>query len=105
MRIKSLKNKKIIETLFTTNVFVVQNEIKVSKDNGKENPPFFCVSVPKKHFSRAVDRNKIKRRITSALRNINVKASGNYLVVYKRLNIMPYEEIEKTLTDIFVLSN
>ena len=105
MRIKSLKNKKIIETLFRTNVFVVQNEIKVSKDNGKENPHFFCVSVPKKHFSRAVDRNKIKRRITSALRNINVKASGNYLVVYKRLNIMPYEEIEKTLTDIFVLSN
>lgn len=105
MRIKSLKNKRIIETLFRTNVFVVQNEIKVSKDNGKENPPFFCVSVPKKHFSRAVDRNKIKRRITSALRNINVKASGNYLVVYKRLNIMPYEEIEKTLTDIFVLSN
>ena len=100
-----MKNKRIIETLFRTNVFVVQNEIKVSKDNGKENPPFFCVSVPKKHFSRAVDRNKIKRRITSALRNINVKASGNYLVVYKRLNIMPYEEIEKTLTDIFVLSN
>ena len=105
MRIKSLKNKKIIETLFRTNVFIVKNEIKVSKDNGKENPPFFCVSVPKKHFSRAVDRNKIKRRITSALRNINVKASGNYLVVYKRLNIMPYKEIEKTLTDIFVLSN
>ena len=105
MRIKSLKNKKIIETLFRTNVFIVKNEIKVSKDNGKENPPFFCVSVPKKHFSRAVDRNKIRRRITAALRNINVKVSGNYLVVYKRLNIMPYEEIEKTLADILVLSN
>ena len=105
MRIKNLKNKKLIETLFKSNLFVVQNEIKVSRDNGEENPPFFCVSVPKKHFSRAVDRNKIRRRITAALRNINVKISGNYLVVYKRLNIMPYEEIEKTLTDIFVLSN
>ena len=100
-----MKNKKIIENLFTSNVFVVQNEIKVSRDNGKENPPFFCVSVPKKHFSRAIDRNKIRRRITAALRNINVKVSGNYLVVYKRLNIMPYEEIEKTLTGILVLSN
>ena len=105
MKIKSLKNKKIIETLFRSNVFVIQNEIKVSRDTGKENPPLFCVSVPKKNFSRAVDRNKIKRRITAALRNINVKVSGNYLVVYKRLNIMPYEEIEKTLNDIFVLSN
>ena len=100
-----MKNKKTIENLFSFKVFVVQNEIKVIRDNGKEDPPFFCVSVPKKHFSRAVDRNKIRRRITAALRNINVKVSGNYLVVYKRLNIMPYEEIEKTLTDIFVLSN
>ena len=100
-----MKNKKLIETLFKSNLFVVQNEIRVSRDNGKENPPFFCVSVPKKHFSRAVDRNKIRRRITAALRNINVTVSGNYLVVYKRLNIMPYEEIEKTLADILVLSN
>ena len=105
MKIKSLKNKKIIENLFRSNVFGVQNEIRVSRDNGKENPPLFCVYVPKKNFSRAVDRNKIRRRITAALRNINVKASGNYLVVYKRLNIMPYEEIEKTLADILVLSN
>ena len=95
----------MIDRLFRSNVFFVQNEIKVSRDNGKEIPPFFCVSIPKKHFNRAVDRNKIRRRITAALRNINVKVSGNYLVVYKRLNIMPYEEIEKTLTDIFVLSN
>ena len=100
MKIKSLKNKKIIENLFRSNVFVVQNEIRVSRDNGKENPPLLCVYVPKKNFSRAVDRNKIRRRITAALRNINVKVSGNYLVVYKRLNIMPYEEIEKTLADI-----
>ncbi len=105
MRIKSLKNKKVIEELFRSNVFVVQNEIKVSRDNGRENPPFFCVSVPKKHFSRAVDRNKIKRRIKAALRNINTQVGGNYLVVYKGLNIMPYKEIEKTLTDIFILSH
>ncbi len=100
-----MKNKKLIETLFRSKVFVVQNEITVSRDNGKETPPFFCVSVPKKYFSRAVDRNKIRRRIKTALRNINIKVSGNYLVVYKSLNIMPYKEIEKTLTDIFILSN
>ena len=101
MRIKNLKNKKLIETLFKSNLFVVQNEIKVSRDNGEENPPFFCVSVPKKHFSRAVDRNKIRRRIKAALRNIKIKANGNYLVVYNSLDIMPYKEVEKTLGDIF----
>ncbi len=105
MRTKSLKNKKLIDNLFRSNVCVVQNEIKVSMDNGKDNPPFFCVSVPKKYFSRAVDRNKIRRRIKAALCNINIKVSGNYLIVYKSLNIMPYKEIEKTLTDIFNLSS
>ena len=105
MKIKSLKNKKIIETLFRSNVFVVQNEIRVSRDNGKENPPLFCVYVPKKNFSRAVDRNKIRRRIKAALCNINIRLSGNYLVVYKNLNIMTYKEIERTLNRIFILSN
>ena len=100
-----MKNKKVIETLFKSNLFVVQNEIKVSRDNGEESPPFFCVSVSKKHFSRAVDRNKIRRRIKAALCNINIRLSGNYLVVYKNLNIMTYEEIERTLTHIFILSN
>ena len=100
-----MKNKKVIETLFKSNLFVVQNEIKVSRDNGEESPPFFCVSVSKKHFSRAVDRNKIRRRIKAALCNINIRLSGNYLVVYKSLNIMTYKEIERTLTHIFILSN
>ena len=105
MRIKSLKNKKVIQTLLKSNLFVVQNEIKVSRDNGEESPPFFCVSVSKKHFSRAVDRNKIRRRIKAALCNINIRLSGNYLVVYKNLNIMTYKEIERTLTHIFILYN
>ena len=101
LRIRSLKNRKLIDQLFGSKLFVVENQIKVCKDNGKENPPFFCVSVPKKHFSRAVDRNKIRRRIKAALRNIKIKANGNYLVVYKSLDIMPYKEVEKTLGDIF----
>ena len=100
-----MKNKKLIDQLFRSSVFFVQNEIKVSRDNGKESPPFFCVSVPKKYFNRAVDRNKIRRRIKAALNNINLKANGNYLIVYKSLEIMPYQEIEKTLVDIFSLSN
>ena len=105
LRIRSLKNKKIIDLLFESNLFVVKNQIKVSRDNGKDNPPFFCVSVPKKYFKRAVDRNKIKRRIKAALHNLNINAKGNYLVIYKSLSIMPYKEIEKTLSDILNLSN
>tara|TARA_X000001036_G_scaffold433902_1_gene472347 strand:- start:802 stop:1104 length:303 start_codon:yes stop_codon:yes gene_type:complete len=100
-----LKNKKVIDRLFRSKVFVVQNEIKLSRDNGKENPPFFCVSVPKRCFARAVDRNKIRRRIKSALNSLKINVSGNFLITYNSLNVMSYRKIEKTLTDIFNVSN
>jgi len=99
-----LKNKKAIDGLFKSTKFVIRNEIKVSGDNGKENPPFFCVSIPKKCFGRAVDRNKIKRRIRAALNNININISGSFLITYNNLNIMSYQKIEKTLTEIFKFS-
>ena len=95
----------MIDQLSRSKVFIVQNEIKVSRDNGNEDPPFFCVSVPKKYFRRAVDRNKIRRRIKSALNTININLSGSFLITYKNLNIMSYQKIEKTLTDIFKISN
>ncbi len=95
----------MIDRLFRSKVFVVQNEIKLSRDNGKENPPFFCVSVPKRCFARAVDRNKIRRRIKSALNSLKINVSGNFLITYNSLNVMSYRKIEKTLTDIFNVSN
>ncbi len=104
MRIRSLKNKKIIDQLFGSKLFVVKNQIKVFRDNGKENPPFFCVSVPKKCFKRAVDRNKVKRRIKGALKNIKGNLNGNFLITYNSFNIMSYSKIEKTLSDIFRIS-
>lgn len=104
LRIRSLKNKKIIDQLFGSKLFVVKNQIKVFRDNGKENPPFFCVSVPKKCFKRAVDRNKVKRRIKGALKNIKGNLNGNFLITYNSFNIMSYSKIEKTLSDIFRIS-
>ncbi len=95
----------MIDRLFRSKVFVVQNEIKLSRDNGKENPPFFCVSVPKRCFARAVDRNKIRRRIKSALNSLKINVSGNFLITYNSFNVMSYRKIEKTLTDIFNVSN
>ena len=104
MRIRSLKNKKIIDQLFGSKLFVVKNQIKVFRDNGKENPPLFCVSVPKKCSKRAVDRNKVKRRIKGALKNIKGNLNGNFLITYNSFNIMSYSKIEKTLSDIFRIS-
>ena len=101
LKIKSLKNKTVIKQLFRSKSFVIQNEIKVSRVNGKHEPPFFCISVPKKFISRAVDRNKIRRRIKAALNCIESSVNGKFLITYNSLNIMSYQKIEKTITDIF----
>jgi ribonuclease P protein component len=105
LKTQNLKNKKLIDLLFRSRLFVLQNEIKVSRDNGKEIPPLFCVSVPKKHFRRAVDRNKIRRRVKAALNNINIKIRGSYLIMYRNMKILSYQEIEKTLANIFKQTN
>lgn len=94
----------MIDQLFKSAKFVIRNEIKVSRDNGKESPPFFCVSIPKKCFARAVDRNKIKRRIRAALNNIKININGSFLITYNNLDIMSYQKIEKTLVEIFKFS-
>jgi len=105
LKIRSLKNKKLIDQLFKSKAIVVKNEFRVSRINGNEDPPFFCVSVPKKYFKRAVDRNKIKRRIKAALNNLETKVRGNYLVIYVGLDLMNTEKIKDTLNDIFNLSD
>ena len=71
----------------------------------KRIPLFFVCLFQRNIFLVLLIEIKLEEGLQAALRNINIKVSGNYLVVYKRLNIMPYKEIEKTLTDIFVLSN
>ena len=100
-----MKNKRLIDRLFRSKAIVLKNEIKMSHINGKEDPPFFCVSVPKKYFKRAVDRNKIKRRIKAALNNLETKVRGSYLIIYGGLELMSSEKIKETLNDILDLSD
>ena len=77
------------------------NTLNLTQTQSNPNPNVSSILC----FKRAVDRNKIKRRIKAALHNLNINAKGNYLVIYKSLSIMPYKEIEKTLSDILNFSN
>jgi ribonuclease P protein component len=71
-------------------------------DNAETNQ--ILISVSKRNFKRAVDRNQIKRRIRESYRlKRNTHSSSNkYLIayLYTSKEIMPFNEIQESMTKI-----
>ena len=67
-----LKSRKLIESLFengkTLNNYPFKVLYNLSNNPDFEHPAKIAISVSKKHFKRAVDRNYIKRKIKEAYR-------------------------------------
>jgi len=97
------KNKQITELfekgssfyLFPFKVFTLPTE-------EREEPSHkFMVSIPKRLFKRAVDRNLLKRRIREAFRiNKNLLGDGTFYhiaYIYTCKEILTYREIETKL--------
>lgn len=63
----------------------------------------FGVSVPKRHFKRAVKRNLLKRRVREAFR-LNASLLGgcsfDIFVQYVGKEVVEYEQIERSLSEI-----
>ncbi|MTI38100.1 ribonuclease P protein component [Fulvivirga lutimaris] len=71
-------------------------------DNSETNQ--ILVSVSKRNFKKAVDRNKIKRRIRESyrLKRNSYSSSNKYLIayLYTSKEIMPFNEIQESMTKI-----
>ena len=66
-----LRSRKLISLLFNDGSSIVANPIRmlwVQSENADGSPLQFAVSVPKKNFKRAVDRNRLKRQMREAVR-------------------------------------
>jgi len=97
--VKPIKGNKKIEALFrsgkrcTSSFFHCIFELDDSTENG------YVVSVPKKNFPRAVDRNKLKRLVREVLRkNIDVFGGirvGKFMFIYSTNKIESFLDIEK----------
>ena len=60
-----------------------------------EGPSRIVVSVPKRHFKRAVKRNLLKRRLREAYRHQKdlLGPSVDILFIYTSTEVLPYETI------------
>lgn len=72
-----ITSRKILSSLFTKgeSVYVHPLRILYRRSSGDRYPAAFAVSVPKRLFRKAVDRNLLKRRIREAYR---MKKPGFY---------------------------
>ena len=98
-----LSSKKEITALFNEGKSFAISHIRVVYrflPKQEERPNAILVSVPKKYFKHAVDRNLLKRRIREAYRLNkellqNMPASVEFMLLYQKRRIATFAEIEE----------
>ncbi|OFX19351.1 MAG: ribonuclease P protein component [Bacteroidetes bacterium GWA2_31_9b] len=116
---EKLKSRKLIESLFFDSNGFLHYPFKINYKTFQQTedidfPAKFTVSVSKKRFKRAVDRNNIKRKIREAFRKNkymlyeNLKKSGlkiNFIIIYISSENLDYVTIEKELVQMLIKLN
>ncbi len=91
--LKILRNmgKRVHTTLFSVVYWPAAPGLKEAR---------FAVSVPKKVYKKAVDRNRAKRRVLSILAGINAKLGWYEFMIKNPLNSLPYKDIKEEIEKI-----
>ncbi len=107
---EKLKSKKLIERLFREGKNISHYPLKlyyVGVDEPQEVKIKTAVSVPKKNFKKAVQRNRIKRllresyRLNKHLIFNNIEGNFAFLILYLGKELPEYNELEKAIKVIF----
>lgn len=107
-----LKSKQDLARLFEEGTFVRKRFLALKSYQTKEKGQHqIAFSVPKRRFPRAVDRNRIKRRLLEAYRlnkdklGLPTEYKMQLILIYNSSAEHNYQEIEKTLLKLFAESN
>jgi len=104
-----LKGKELIDALFRKGTVRRSKHLllKVLEAKESETVLYVGVSVPKRNFKRAVDRNKIKRQLRIALKNAeeNIPFNGACMLIYTGRKHPLTSELVEGVKELFGQSN
>ena len=107
---EKLKSKTTIDLLFSKGKSVSKYPLRLvylEGSFGEDIPIKIGVSVSKKHFKKAVDRNYFKRvlretyRLNKHLLLDNLKNPFSLMLLYQSKDRLPFEEINKKTIQLF----
>lgn len=110
-----LKSKKDIDTLFLSGkaffVFPFKVIYHLVPDQSKGSPVKFGISVPKRAFKKAVDRNRIKRKVREAYRTQKIELQEamlrrqqhlDFMLLYTHQQDLPFSELQIILAELLL---
>ena len=77
MKLRPIKNKKKITAIFEKGRVINSKNMSVRVLDLQDEKPGYVVSVPKKNFPLAVNRNLLKRRMRTAIARL-IKPSNDF---------------------------
>ena len=99
MKLKPIKDKKKIATVFEKGRVINGKNISIRIYGFEGEEPGYVISVPKKNFPLAVNRNLLKRRLRSALAKVPANRDGvSFFLVYLSKQVISSIEIQNELT-------
>ena len=104
-KMNPLKGNKKIDFLFEKGVRFSSEFVRCVFLKQETDELFYVVSVPKKSFPRAVDRNKIKRRLREILRKNESVFKNNgfgwYMIIYTSSSFVEFDHLNKDVCSLF----
>ena len=98
MKLKPIKDKKKITALFEKGRVINGKNISLRVYKFDDEQRGYVISVPKKKFPLAVDRNLIKRRLRACLvAQPNPKNGICFFLIYTANSIISSEKLKKDL--------
>ena len=97
--LRTLKGDKKIETLFEKGFMLKEKNILLKGYDFGEEESFFGVSVSKRFFKSAVDRNRIKRQLRNIVRKspaiADIKKGVSFFIIYNTHEVLEFSEISE----------
>ena len=95
--LRTLKGDKKIETLFDKGFVLKEKNILLKGYDFGEEESFFGVSVSKRFFKSAVDRNRIKRQLRNIVRKspaiADIKKGVSFFIIYNTSKTVDFGEM------------